>query len=162
MSLDYDPGSHDYPTQIGTTYTISLVAVSDSGCVDSTYQEIGYFDDLLYYVPNTFIPDADPNKIKKIASFKVGVRYQFYHAFLLLFLGLIPKEYFNKRIVLVFILTLVGVVLFSFSIYLLSLKSQLGLESLVPILGPITPIGGLTLTIAWGVLIIYGIKLKKN
>tara|TARA_Y100000589_G_scaffold304162_1_gene317091 strand:- start:725 stop:1141 length:417 start_codon:yes stop_codon:yes gene_type:complete len=110
----------------------------------------------------TFIPDADPNKIKKIASFKVGVRYQFYHAFLLLFLGLIPKEYFNKRIVLVFILTLVGVVLFSFSIYLLSLKSQLGLESLVPILGPITPIGGLTLTIAWGVLIIYGIKLKKN
>ena len=31
------------------------------------------------------IPDVDPEKVKKIASFKVGVRYQFYHTFLLLF-----------------------------------------------------------------------------
>ena len=109
-----------------------------------------------------FIPESDLDKLKKIASFKVGVRYQFYHTFLLLFLGLIPQKNYKKQLNLVYRLTLIGVVLFSFSIYLLSLKSQLGLESASIFLGPITPIGGLTLTIAWGMLIIYGIKLKKN
>ena len=32
------------------------------------------------------ILDSDPDKMNKIDSFKVGVRYQFYHTFLLLFL----------------------------------------------------------------------------
>ena len=110
----------------------------------------------------SFIPDTDANKIKKIASFKVGVRYQFYHAFLLLFLGLIPKEHFKKKILWVYRLTLTGVILFSVSIYLLALKSQLGIDGMTRVLGPITPIGGLTLTIAWGILIIYALKLKKD
>lgn len=109
-----------------------------------------------------FIPDSDVDQLKKISSFKVGVRYQFYHTFLLLFLGLIPHKYYKKQLTWVYRLTLVGVVLFSCSIYLLSLKTQLGIESASKFLGPITPIGGLTLTIAWGMLLIYGIKLKKN
>lgn len=108
-----------------------------------------------------FIPHSDVDKLKKIASFKVGVRYQFYHTFLLLFLGLIPQVHYKKQLTWVYRLTLVGVVLFSCSIYLLSLKSQLGLDSVSSFLGPITPIGGLTLIIAWGMLVIYGIKLKK-
>lgn len=109
-----------------------------------------------------FIPDTDPDKVKKIASFKVGVRYQFYHAFLLLFLSIIPAEYFKKRIFWVYRLTLIGVVLFSGSIYLLALRSQLGIEGMSKLLGPITPIGGLTLIIAWGILILYALKLKKD
>ena len=109
-----------------------------------------------------FIPDIDPDKAKKIASFKVGVRYQFYHAFLLLFLSIIPREYFKKKILWVFRLTLIGVILFSVSIYLLALKSQLGIEGMSRILGPITPIGGITLIVAWGILILYAVKLKKD
>ncbi len=109
-----------------------------------------------------FIPDSDPDKIKKIASFKVGVRYQFYHTFLLLFLGLIPTEYYKKLLNLIYNLILTGVILFSGSIYLLSLKSQIGLESAAKVLGPITPLGGLTLIIGWGVLILYALKLKKD
>lgn len=110
----------------------------------------------------SIIPDTDPDKVKKIASFKVGVRYQFYHTFLLLFLGLIPTEHFKKLLNLVYKLILVGVVLFSGSIYLLSLKSQIGLAGAAKILGPITPLGGLTLIIGWGVLILYALKLKKD
>jgi uncharacterized membrane protein YgdD (TMEM256/DUF423 family) len=109
-----------------------------------------------------FIPDIDLNKMKKIASFKVGVRYQFYHTFLLLFLGLVPHEKFDKKLNWVFILVIIGVVLFSGSIYLLALRSQLGLEEAVKILGPTTPIGGLTLITAWGILLLYALKLKKN
>ena len=110
----------------------------------------------------TFIPDVDPDKVKKITSFKVGVRYQFYHTFLLLFLGLIPTQYFAKRLNWVYLLTVIGVALFSGSIYLLSLKSQIGLEGVTKILGPITPIGGMTLIVGWGLLILYGLKLKKD
>ena len=33
---------------------------------------------------DNFIPNSDPDKVKKITSFKVGVRYQFYHTFLFL------------------------------------------------------------------------------
>lgn len=109
-----------------------------------------------------FIPDVDPDKIKKIASFKVGVTYQFYHTFLLLFLGLIPTKYFSNKLNWVFRLVLIGVIMFSGSIYLLSLKSQLGLEPITKILGPITPLGGLTLIAAWGILVLYGLKIKKD
>jgi uncharacterized membrane protein YgdD (TMEM256/DUF423 family) len=108
-----------------------------------------------------FIPNSDIDKIKKIASFKVGVRYQFYHTFLLLFLGLIPQKKYKKVLTWVYRLTVTGVILFSCSIYLLALRSQLGIDSMSGILGPITPIGGLTLTIAWGILFLYALKLNR-
>ena len=51
-----------------------------------------------------------------LESFQTGVRYQMYHALFLLFVGLyagmVEK---NKKIVFVFVL--LGVILFSFSIY---------------------------------------------
>jgi len=109
-----------------------------------------------------FIPDTDLDKIKKIDSFKVGVRYQFYHTFLLLFLGLVPTDYFTKKLIWVYRVVLIGVGLFSGSIYLLALRDQIGLTNFKGILGPITPFGGLTLIVAWGILIIYGLKLKKD
>lgn len=109
-----------------------------------------------------FIPDTDLEKIKKIGSFKVGVRYQFYHTFLLLFVGLIPSKYFAKKLKWVHRLTLIGVLLFSGSIYLLALRDQIGLTNFKSVLGPITPLGGLTLIVAWGILVLYGLKLKKD
>ncbi len=109
-----------------------------------------------------FIPDTDLEKIKKIDSFKVGVRYQFYHTFLLLFLALIPAKYFAKKLNWVYRLTLIGVLLFSGSIYLLALRDQIGLTNFKSVLGPITPLGGLTLIVAWGILVLYGLKLKKD
>lgn len=108
-----------------------------------------------------FIPDADLLKLKKIESFKTGVRYQFYHTFLLLFLALIPNQYWHKRLNIVYALTVLGTLLFSGSIYLLSLKTQLGMASAAKVLGPITPIGGLTLIIGWAILFVYALKLKK-
>ena len=109
-----------------------------------------------------FIPDADVLKTNKIASFKTGVRYQFFHTILILILGITPKAKFTKHLYLAFLFTVIGVVLFSGSIYLLALKSQIGLNDLGKVLGPITPIGGITLILAWGMLLLYGLKMKKN
>ena len=51
--------SHEFPNDEGKTYTITLIAISDVGCVDSTTKTITVIEDLIYYVPNTFTPDAD-------------------------------------------------------------------------------------------------------
>ena len=109
-----------------------------------------------------FIPDSDVLKSNKISSFKTGVRYQFFHTILILILGIIPKDKFTKHLNLAFLFTVIGVVLFSGSIYLLALKSQIGLNYFGKVLGPITPIGGLTLILAWAMLLLYGLKMKKD
>ena len=108
-----------------------------------------------------FIPSADPEQIQKIASFKTGVQYQFFHTFLLLFLSLIHYKKWTAKLDWVYRLTIIGVVLFSGSIYLLALKNELGLTGITGVLGPITPIGGLTLLSAWAILFLYAIKMKK-
>src|SRR5690606_38459199 len=82
-----------------------------------------------------------------VETFEVGVRYQMYHALFLLFLGLLSGlgQTVRKR---VFFLVVFGVVLFSCSIYLLSLNSLSSLD--FGRIGFLTPIGGLFLIIAWG------------
>lgn len=109
----------------------------------------------------SFIPDTDPNKFYKIASFKTGVQYQFFHTFLLMFLSLIHYKKWTNKLEWVFKLTVVGVILFSGSIYLLALKNELGITGVSKIIGPITPLGGLTLISAWTILFLYAIKMKK-
>ncbi len=58
---------------------------------------------------------------KSVSSFETGVRYQMYHAFLLFVVGLLPNisEQVKRT---VFYLLVCGVVLFSFSIYLLAIN----------------------------------------
>ena len=93
----------------------------------------------------------------QLSSFETGVRYQMYHALLLLVLSNI-KELQSKFILWLIVL---GVFLFSFSIYLLNLRFELNLESL-SILGPITPIGGILLISAWGSIIYKALKIKSE
>ena len=82
-----------------------------------------------------------------LQSFEVGVRYQFFHGMALLFLSLTPKpQKFINRTRLLFI---IGTLLFSISIYLLSLSTMYGDTGLPAILGPVTPIGGLMLILGW-------------
>ena len=91
----------------------------------------------------------------QLDSFETGVRFQMYHALLLIILSQIPS--IANRTVL--ILIVLGTLLFSVSIYLLNVQAPLGLGSL-NFLGPITPIGGLLLISAWLLLLINAFKLK--
>lgn len=86
---------------------------------------------------------------KAVTSFETGVRYQMYHVFLLFVLGLIPGlPQRLKRTV--FYLVIIGIVLFSFSIYLLAVNSLFDFD--FKVIAFITPIGGALLISAWGVL----------
>ncbi len=83
-------------------------------------------------------------------NFETGVRYQFYHALLLLLLGfnLGFTAKIDSYIAYCFI---IGTILFSFSIYLLTLLSAKGKR--IPLLGMLTPIGGLLLVAGWALLL---------
>jgi uncharacterized membrane protein YgdD (TMEM256/DUF423 family) len=87
---------------------------------------------------------------EQLQSFETGVKYQMYHALVLLVLGfqLNTELSIDNYIVYSFI---IGVLLFSFSIYGLVISSANNKK--IKILGPITPLGGLFLAVGWGLLI---------
>ena len=84
----------------------------------------------------------------QLHSFEVGVKYQMYHAIVLLCLGL-NANYGTSEIYWCFT---IGIILFSFSIYGLILSDAKGKK--LRFLGPITPIGGLLLVSGWLLLLI--------
>ncbi len=83
-------------------------------------------------------------------SFETGVKYQMYHAILLVLLGF-NLDFTTTLHTNAIIFFIVGVVLFSGSIYGLCISSAKGNK--FKFLGPITPLGGLCLLIGWGLLI---------
>ncbi|SEI68943.1 Uncharacterized membrane protein YgdD, TMEM256/DUF423 family [Myroides marinus] len=91
---------------------------------------------------------------ERLESFEVGVKYQMYHAIFLVVLGLMPAQLDIRGAINIII---IGVFLFSFSIYGLTLSATF--KKKIKILGPITPIGGLCMVIGWVMLLIQFIKL---
>lgn len=86
----------------------------------------------------------------QLKSFETGVKYQMYHAILLVIIGfnLNLTTALESYMVYCFIF---GIFLFSFSIYGLTLSASKGKK--LRFLGPITPLGGLLLVIGWGLLL---------
>ena len=82
----------------------------------------------------------------QINSFQTGVRYQFFHGLAILILSF-NMNYFTKRLSSIIKIMSVGIILFSFSIYLLNIQYLIGFS--MSYLGPITPIGGLLLITSW-------------
>lgn len=93
-----------------------------------------------------------------LQSFNIGVKYQMYHALFLLFLATTNSvsETVKKN---VYYAVFIGVILFSFSIYLLVTTSITGIN--FKSIGFVTPIGGLFLILAWSILLISFLKNKS-
>lgn len=89
-----------------------------------------------------------------VAQWNTAVEYQFYHGFGVLLLAAFANRLPPQRIRLIRSLFVAGVLLFSGSIYLLATRDILGTQTLSPILGPITPLGGLCFMAGWAVLFI--------
>jgi uncharacterized membrane protein YgdD (TMEM256/DUF423 family) len=87
--------------------------------------------------------------LKEINNFETGVKYQFYHAIALIILGLLgahfPRQ--ERLFKLAGFCFFIGIFLFSGSLYLLSTQSIFNIT--IPLLGPITPLGGLLLIFGW-------------
>lgn len=85
----------------------------------------------------------------KVSIFETGVRYQFYHAFALLAVGLVMLHAPGNKLRMAGKLFTIGIFCFSGSLYLLAVREVLGLEGFTVVLGPITPIGGLIFISGW-------------
>lgn len=94
----------------------------------------------------------------QLSIFEVGVRYQMYHALFLLFIATTNFLSLKEKTV-VFYLVIIGVLLFSGSIYLLSTSGVTSIKT--KFLGPITPIGGLFLIASWGYMF-YSVLVKNS
>jgi uncharacterized membrane protein YgdD (TMEM256/DUF423 family) len=94
---------------------------------------------------------------EKLLSFETGVKYQMYHALLLVAIGLFLnfQTTLEKSAAWCIIL---GTFIFSVSIYFLSFADHWGTN--LKWLGPITPLGGLLMILGWFLLMFY--FLKKN
>jgi uncharacterized membrane protein YgdD (TMEM256/DUF423 family) len=86
---------------------------------------------------------------EQLKSFETGVKYQFYHAIVLLIIGFnFNMETTSEKYMAYSFIA--GIFLFSFSIYGLVISSAKNKK--LRFLGPITPLGGLLLIIGWGLL----------
>ena len=94
----------------------------------------------------------------ELDSFQTAVFYHIVHALALLIVVQFISEQAKKIEKAALWCLMLGPILFSGSVYLLSTASMTGL-SIEPILGPVTPIGGLTMIVGW---VLLGITFARN
>ncbi|NKI31580.1 DUF423 domain-containing protein [Croceivirga thetidis] len=87
---------------------------------------------------------------EELNTFETGVKYQMYHALFLIFLSLLTVAGDGTKRWVFYLITL-GVLLFSFSIYLLATNSLTSFDFRK--IGFVTPIGGTLLIFGWGLLL---------
>lgn len=80
--------------------------------------------------------------IEMLTVYQTGVQYQFYHALGLCVVGLIAQFHNTKWVKIAGNTMFAGVLIFSFSLYILVLLDMKWL-------GAITPIGGVLMMISW-------------
>jgi uncharacterized membrane protein YgdD (TMEM256/DUF423 family) len=79
------------------------------------------------------------------ATFETAVKYQFYHALVLILIGLLFKEIPTKVMTYSGYCMLVGVLIFSGSLYTICFTG-------IKMFGAVAPIGGTLLIAGWGLL----------
>ncbi len=82
-------------------------------------------------------------------TFNTAVKYQFYHTLALLAVGILMKDFNNSQFLWSGYAFIVGIILFSGSLYVISFAN-------VGVFGIITPVGGLSLIAGW-ILLFAGV-----
>lgn len=114
-----------------------------------TFLMLGAFNTFLCIALGAFGAHGLKNLLSAdmIAVYHTGVQYHFYHAFGILIIGLLLLHFPKSRLLPISgWLMMLGIILFSFSLYALSLTGTRGL-------GIVTPFGGVSFLSAWGLFI---------
>lgn len=94
-------------------------------------------------------------------TFEIGVRYQMIHAMALVVLGLHHRKFKETSLNIALWLMVIGILLFSGSLYALSTRSIWGSDAF-NFLGAITPLGGLSFISAWLILFFMGFSSSEK
>lgn len=94
-----------------------------------------------------------------VSTFDTGVRYQFYHSFAIFIIAILYERFAGKLLNIAGYLFLTGIILFSGSLYILTILKATNSVGLTGI-GILTPIGGLFFIAGW-LFLLFAI-LKKS
>ena len=97
-----------------------------------------------------------------LAVFQTGVQYHFYHTFAILFTAILSRYTSKKWSNIAGWLFTLGIAFFSGSLYLLAVAFAFEMEVIKPVLGPITPIGGLFFIGGWLSLFFAATKYRES
>ena len=93
--------------------------------------------------------------------FETGVRYQFYHTFALLFVAILSRYVGQRWTGIAGWFFVLGIALFSGSLYLLAAAEAFGFKESTTLIGPLTPLGGVLLMAGWLALFRAAFDYKK-
>lgn len=93
-------------------------------------------------------------------TYETGVKYHIIHSIGIIIIAILYHLLSIKTLKYAAYFMFAGIILFSFSLYLLALKQVLGISNWT-FLGPITPIGGMLFIIAW-LLTAWSVTKSKN
>ncbi len=99
------------------------------------------------------------NDEKILHGFQTGVQYQMYHALALLAVAILYNELPANWMKWSGICFIVGIILFSGSLYLLTFLKIQG-STAVKFVGPVTPLGGIFFITGWLCLLLAALKKK--
>lgn len=97
---------------------------------------------------------------KAVKVFETGVRYQFYHVVGLALAGILYGAFPNRWVKNAGIFFLLGIVLFSGSLYILTYSTAIVSPDFKWV-GPITPVGGVMFIVGW-IYLAIGVAKKKT
>ena len=97
--------------------------------------------------------------VDSVQTFQTGVQYQMVHAIALLITGILYDRFRNKLISLAGTFFIIGIILFSGSLYLLTILKAAEITGFNKV-GIITPFGGISFITGW-LLLATGI-IRKN
>ncbi len=92
---------------------------------------------------------------KEIANYNTGVRYHMMHTLALFGLATLASHFSSRSLRVIVVSFLLGILLFSGSLYLYALTHQSWF-------GAITPIGGVAFLVGWVALIVGAIQSPKD
>lgn len=93
------------------------------------------------------------------AIFDKAVQYQMFHSLAILATAFLYNRYPNKIFYRSGLAFIIGIFCFSGSLYILSCKDLIGLES-TKVIGPVTPIGGIFFLVGWAMMLAGALKIK--
>ncbi len=125
------------------------------------FLKIAAITGLLSVVLGAFAAHSLKNMVSNhaIATFETAVRYQFYHVFALLAVGILCKDFSGKTMLWAGRFFIAGIILFSGSLYALAFV-QAAVRPGYNWIGAITPFGGVCFITGW--LLMFISFFRKN
>ena len=130
--------------------------------MNKRFLKIGALLGVLTVIFGAFAAHAIKSRVnaETLSIFETGVRYQMYHVFAILLVGVVYKEFPFKSMIWAGNLFVAGIILFSGSLYLLTYFKAIGNENM-NWLGAVTPFGGTCFILGWSFVLRSFFHTKK-